>query len=74
MGKRGVEVERLIQVTWDMADAETRRREIDGLIEASAATGCDNLFIITADTSEEIQLPDGRAIHVVPAWRWLLGI
>ncbi len=72
--QRGVEVERLIQVTWDMADAETRRREIDGLIEASAATGCDNLFIITADTSEEIQLPDGRAIHVVPAWRWLLGI
>lgn len=71
--QRGVDIDSLIQVTWDMDDAETRRREIDGLLEASAATRCDNLYIITADHSEEINLADGRTIHVQPAWRWLLN-
>lgn len=71
--QRGIEIDRLIQVTWNMGDDETRRREIDGLIEASNATGCQNLFIITADESEEISLDDNRVIHVLPAWRWLLS-
>ncbi|MDE5553873.1 MAG: ATP-binding protein, partial [Muribaculaceae bacterium] len=68
------EIERLIQVTWNMDDPETRRREIDGLIEASEVTGCRNLFIITADYDEEIKVDDDKIIHVVAAWRWLLGI
>lgn len=70
--QRGVEINRLIQVTWNMDDEETRRREIDGLIEASEATGCTNLLIITADTTEEIRLDNGLTIYVLPAWRWLL--
>lgn len=70
----GVEISRLIQVTWDMGDEETRRREINGLVEAAEATGCDNLFIITSDSSEEIKLDNGMEIHVLSAWRWLLGI
>lgn len=70
--QRGVEIDRLIQVTWNMDDEETRRREITGLTEAANATGCHNLLIITADNNEEITLDDGRTIHVVPAWQWLL--
>ncbi len=70
----GMEIKRLIQVTWDMRDEETRRREIKGLVEAAAATGCDNLFIITSDSNEEIKLDNGMVIHVLPAWRWLLEI
>lgn len=71
--QRGVEIDSLIQVTWNMDDQETRQREINGLIEASDVTGCRNLFIITADTDEEIRLGDNRIINVLPAWRWLLG-
>lgn len=71
--QRGVEIECLIQVTWEMSDEETRRREIAGLIEASEVTGCQNLLIITNDSSEEIITEGGQMIHVVPAWRWLLG-
>ena len=71
--QRGVEIDSLIQVTWNMDDQETRQREINGLIEASDVTGCRNLFIITADTDEEIRLSDNRIINVLPAWRWLLG-
>lgn len=69
----GIEIVQLIQVTWEMNDDETRRREIDGLIEAAKVTGCKNLYIITADTSEEITHESGLKIHVIPAWRWLLN-
>lgn len=72
--QRGAEIDRLIQVTWKMDDEETRNREINGLIEASEATSCQNLFIITFDTTEEIKLDDGRTIYMLPAWRWLLDI
>lgn len=70
--QRGVDINQLIQVTWNMADEETRRREINGLVEAADVTGCDNLLIITVDSNEEIKLDSGAVIHVVPAWRWLL--
>jgi predicted AAA+ superfamily ATPase len=55
-----------------MKDEETRRREIDGLKEASKVTDCKNMLIITADESDEITTPEGLTITVVPAWRWLL--
>ena len=62
----------LIQVTWSMADDETREREIKGLLEASSVTGCDNLLIITDDEKDTLQI-SGKRINVMPAWEWLLG-
>ena len=70
--QRGIEIHRLIQVTWDMSDDDTRRREIDGLLEARQATGCDDLTIITSDKEEEITVADNLRIKVIPAWKWLL--
>lgn len=72
--QHGTDISHLIQVTWDMTDEETRKREINGLLEASDATGCNKLLIITADYSGDIKLKDGRQISIVPAWRWLLNI
>ncbi len=72
--QRGSEIDRLIQVTWDMSDMNTRQREINGIIEAAEVTGCKNLSIITADTSDEIRLSNGLTIRVIPAWQWLAGI
>lgn len=71
--QRGIDVIQLIQVCWSLSDRDTRSREIDGLLEASSATSCDNLLIITSDHSEEISTTDGKTIHVIPLWRWLLG-
>lgn len=71
--QRGIEIESLIQVTWDMTDETTRQREISGLLEASDATSCRNLYIITYDTNEVINLSDDVTIKVIPAWRWLLS-
>lgn len=71
--QRGDSVVQLIQVTWNMADENTREREIKGILEASVATGCDNLFIITKD--EEITIThENKQINVVPAWKWLLQV
>ncbi|MCM1348596.1 MAG: ATP-binding protein [Firmicutes bacterium] len=71
--QRGNNIEQLIQVTWDMSDAATRKREISGLLEASVATNCENLLIITADHREEIAEVNGKTIQVIPAWQWLLN-
>lgn len=72
--QEGTDIRQLIQVTWRMDDEDTRKREIAGLLEASDVTGCDNLWIITAEASEELKTESGKIIHVVPAWRWLLGV
>ena len=61
----------LIQVCWQMEDAETRAREIAGLLEARKVTHCDNLYIITHHQEETIE-QDGWTIHVVPAWKCML--
>ncbi|MBD5181280.1 MAG: ATP-binding protein [Bacteroidales bacterium] len=70
--QRGVDVISLMQVTWDMSNEETRSREINGIVEASKATGCMNLYIITYDSAEEINIGNDTVIHVIPVWRWLL--
>ena len=72
--QRGVDVISLMQVTWDMSNEETRSREINGIVEASKAIGCKNLYIITYDSSEEINIDNDTVIHVIPVWRWLLDI
>ena len=70
--QRNERVDELIQVTWDMSDDNTREREINGLLEASRATGCDKLTIITIDEESAFEI-NGKTIHVMPAWKWALG-
>ena len=65
------EVKRLIQVTWDMSDAETRKREFSGLLEAAKATGCRDLTIITRDEEGE-EVRDGMNVKILPVCRFLL--
>ena len=67
----GDEVKRLIQVTWDMSDTETRKREFSGLLEAAKATGCRDLTIVTRDEEGE-EIHDGLTVRIVPVCRFLL--
>ncbi len=55
-----------------MSDSGAREREIGGLLEASSATGCDNLSIITVDEETELTV-NGKSIRVTPAWKRLLA-
>lgn len=63
-------VEELIQVTWDMADEDTRKREIEGIKEAAKGTKCDKLTIVTRERKETIE-EDGCRIEVVGIEEWL---
>lgn len=64
-------VESLVQVTWDMSEPETYNREMSGLLEASKATGCRDMWIITHEEERDIETECG-VVHVVPAWKWTL--
>lgn len=70
--QREEKVAQLIQVTWTISDSDTRKREIVGLAEASSATGCENLLILTDDEEDTIT-DNGRTIHVMPVWKWILS-
>ena len=58
------------QVSYDISNEKTRKREIKGCIAGAKATKCDNLFLITDHESEIID-KDGYTIQVIPIWEWL---
>ena len=58
------------QVSYDISNERTRKREIKGCIAGAKATKCDNLFLITDHESEIIE-EDGYTIQIVPIWEWL---
>ena len=58
------------QVSYDISNEKTRKREIKGCIAGAKATKCDNLFLITNHDSEIIE-ENGYTIQVVPIWEWL---
>ncbi len=63
----GARVQKLIQVSWDISEKNTREREIAGLLEASAKLSCNDLWLITAEEEDTLHLNE-KTIHVVPAW------
>lgn len=62
-----------IQVSYSIADEDTKRRESNGLVAISQSLDVDNLIIVTRDEELDIE-SEGKTIHVVPLWRWLLEI
>lgn len=61
----------LIQVSVDIKDESTRKRELDALEVAMNRFDRDESFVVTMDEEEDIELSCG-IVHVVPAWKWLL--
>ena len=68
--QREEHVEELIQVTWDIEDEDTRKREIDGIKEAAKGTNCNKLTIVTREQKETIE-EAGFRIEVVGIEEWL---
>jgi len=68
---RNQQVEQLVQVCWEIYEAETLKRELAGLLEAAKATGCNNLWLITDHQEDEIQ-QSGYTIQIMPAWKFCL--
>ncbi|MDR1181884.1 MAG: ATP-binding protein [Bacteroidales bacterium] len=62
-----------IQVCYSMDDIETRKREINALLQISKRWEISDFLIITKDEEEVISI-EGIEIKVVPIWKWLLMI
>lgn len=62
----------LIQVSLNMDNEVTRQREVSALQEAMARFEKGEATIVTLDEESTINIPEG-VIHVIPAWKWLLG-
>lgn len=63
--RKGIKVEQLIQVCYDMDSEKTRKRELAALVEAAEELRCTNLLVITNNQEEEIEWQDGIKISVV---------
>lgn len=72
VANRGQAVE-LIQVSLDISEPKTLRRELDALVEASVALRCDNLKLV-AMTQTRTEERAGKTIQIVAANEWLLEV
>lgn len=62
----------LIQVSLNMENEATRQREVSALQEAMSRFEKDAATIVTLGEESNINVPEG-VIHVMPAWKWLMG-
>lgn len=60
-----------VQVSYDILNAKTRKREIAGLLLAAKKTGCRKLLLVTDHQYEDIE-EGGYKIHVRPVYEYLL--
>ena len=73
--KKGLKVDKLIQVCYDVSNINTKNREIRSLISASKELKCKRLFILTKNKEEEEEIEwfgTKRKIRFIPLWKWLL--
>lgn len=66
-------IETLIQVSYDLRNSKTYKREISSLVEASGELKCSNLLLLTWD-DEKIVVDNDVSIIIKPIWKWLLNI
>lgn len=65
----GNRVIQCIQVSYDISNEKTRKREIDGLLLAHRQTKCSNLLLLTDHIYEEVE-KGGLHIIIKPVYEW----
>ena len=60
-----------VQVSYSMADADTFKRETDGLIKLSSVQTIKRMMVVTMD-EERIAEKEDFQIELIPLWKWLL--
>ena len=66
---KGPQIERLVQVCYDMSSPKTEKREVDSLIECAGELKCNNLVIVTNNDERTIE-KDGYKIDLVPLFKF----
>jgi len=69
--KEGLNITQAIQVCRTLQDEDTKKRELEGLIEALDTYSLHEGIILTEDEEYEIDF-EGCRISVKPVWKWLL--
>ena len=68
---KGNKVIQAIQVSYDISDEKTYKREKNGLLLAARQTRCENLLLLTDHESGDID-EDGHKIKIQPVYEWCL--
>lgn len=68
--RKGVIIEQMIQVCYDMGSSKTRKREVESLLECADELHCTALSIITWNQKEEIKQGE-QTIKVTPLRDWI---
>ena len=69
---KGNQTLEIVQVSYDISNPKTRKRELKGLDLAAKATGCSNLTLITNYYQEAKMTEKGLPVRSVSATDWLL--
>ena len=69
--KKNNSITKAVQVTVTVHDPTTKKREIEGLLEAMKTYKLNEGIILTLEDEETIET-DGKTIIVKPIWKWLL--
>ncbi|MBW6451953.1 MAG: ATP-binding protein [DPANN group archaeon] len=69
--KEGIKITKAIQVSSDISNHLTKKREIDGLLEAMSKYKLNEGLILTSENEETIIL-ENKKIIIKPIWKWML--
>jgi len=63
---------RLVNVCYDLSNAETKTREINSLMEAMQQHNTSHATLITMEMEELVGI-DNKNINIIPLWKWLIN-
>ncbi|MFH1259972.1 MAG: ATP-binding protein [Elusimicrobiota bacterium] len=69
--RKGLKVEKLIQVCYDVSAGSVKDRELKGLIKAADELNCEDLIVIDWDYDAQEDFK-GKQITFIPLWKWLV--
>ena len=69
--KEGLKITKVIQVSTSLDNIQTRKREIEGVLDAMKSYNLKEGLILTYNQEEKIK-ENGKTIIVKPVWKWLL--
>lgn len=70
--KKGNYIIELIQVSYDISDYDTSKRELSAIIKAGEELKCNRLTVITWD-NQGVETLKNKQVSFLPLWRWLLN-
>ncbi len=61
----------LVNVSYEIKDEKTRKRELDGLLEAMEYFHQDTAYLITKDENSVVEI-EGKRVYIVPLYKYLI--